>query len=76
VSETLQATIDRIGPAPGDDPVERLAHTLRVYGGQVEDWAPVVDATRNVYADGFWTGLTWGDLRVIYDLLANREAAA
>lgn len=64
------------GEPPGEDPLERLRHTLRMYdpdgyedAGGAEDDAVLVTATSHVYVDTPWTGLTWGDLRAISRLL-------
>lgn len=61
-------------PAPGDDPVSRLRHTLAAIGREAfdADWA--VRATSGIYGPAVTTGLTYGDLRAILDLLDKREA--
>jgi hypothetical protein len=59
-----------LGPHPGDDPVKRLLHTLKTYAATPDDeWA--VRATYNIYGDKEQTGLTYGDLRRIMDILDN-----
>jgi len=53
-----------------DNPVDRLKHTLAAYKG-VPDERRVLTATSNMYLYGThdWTGLTYGDLRAIAELL-------
>jgi hypothetical protein len=66
--DSLKDERARIGEAPSDDPVDRLRHTLRVFE-ELDDEAEVLTATRNVYGDRYWTGITFGDLRQILDRL-------
>ena len=61
---TLEEEYERIGPAPADDPLARLEHTLRAYEDTPDD-EHVVTATFNVYGNKVWTGITWGDLRAL-----------
>jgi hypothetical protein len=53
-----------------DNPVDRLKHTLAAYKG-VPDNRQVLTATGNLslYGTHDWTGLTYGDLRAIAELL-------
>jgi hypothetical protein len=53
-------------PHPGDDPINRLAHTLEMFDGQPDEEMAIL-ATSDAYPDGGKTGLTWGDLRAILD---------
>lgn len=51
-------------PQPGDDPVERLRHTMAVFNNEHDDeW--VLTATSGVYGPGVRTSLTRGDLRAL-----------
>lgn len=64
-------TRDRLGPAPAT-PVEALVHTLRTYEDSPDgDFALI--ATGGIYGEGVRTGLTWGDLRALAALLAEKE---
>jgi hypothetical protein len=56
--DSLKDERARIGEAPSDDPVDRLRHTLRVFE-ELDDEAEVLTATRNVYGDRYWTGITF-----------------
>lgn len=58
-------------PYPGTDPVARLNHVVEVFAGTDPDELAVM-ATSNVYDDGVKTGLTFGDLKALADLLAGR----
>lgn len=67
----MSAAMDRIRREAiaeyGDAPAtaeEALAHILKVYANEPADRL-MVEATRNVYADGVATGLTMGDLRAL-----------
>lgn len=55
-------------PFPGDDPVERLRHTVAMFADQPKD-AVAILATSGIYGYGVQTGVTWGDLRAIVERL-------
>lgn len=65
-------------PDPPQGTTERLMHVLDLYEGQDDD-TPVLTATRGVYGEygtpDWWTGLTFGDLRAIAEVLASGELA-
>lgn len=54
-----------------DDPVDRLRHVVAVYSDQVdpEEWAIV--ATYNALPGFPETGITWGDLAALVDILGG-----
>jgi len=58
------------GDPPGDDPVERLRHTLAVFSDS-NDETVVLTATGQVYLDAPWTGLTMADLRALLALVES-----
>ncbi len=60
-------------PAPGDDPVSHLRHTVAAFADEDPD-KMVVLATMGVYPDHGQTGLTWGDLRALLAMVESREA--
>lgn len=70
IANDFAAELDRIGPAPGHDPVDRLRHTLKAFE-EVPNEDVVLTATSNVYGSGVWTGVTWGDLREILRRVEN-----
>lgn len=55
-------------PHPGDDPKARLRHVLDLHPNRRDDDF-VIEATSNQYGDGLRTGLTFGDLRAIADMI-------
>ena len=59
-------------PDPGDNPAERLEHTLAAYQGAPDD-QHVLTATWGIYGEHVWTGLTMGDLRAIRTRLGVAE---
>ena len=54
-------------PHPGNDPAKRLRHTLDMFA-DTDDDRMVVQATSGLYREGP-TGLTFGDLRALADML-------
>lgn len=54
---------------PGDDPLGHVAHTLSAFPNAADD-EYVVMATSGVYGDDVRTGMTWGDLRAVYNMAA------
>jgi hypothetical protein len=55
-------------PEPGTNPIDRLQHTVAMFTDEPDsDWAIV--ATGNIYGQGVRTGLTWGDLRTLLELV-------
>jgi hypothetical protein len=72
---------EKIGPPPSEDPVERAGHVLKVYmGADVADKPKsesevLVTATRFLYQDAPWTGMTWGDLQKLWALAEQAEPA-
>jgi hypothetical protein len=57
-------------PAPDGTPLGNLRHTLAVYDDCHDD-SRVIAATTGIYDNP--TGLTWGDLRSILELLENAQ---
>lgn len=60
-------------PEPPTTPAEALAHTLDMYHDS-PDQDMVIIATSGMYMDGpqrIRTGITWGDLRALRNLIAD-----
>jgi hypothetical protein len=53
-----------------DSPFAALHHVVHMFPNESDDdWA--ILATSNHYADGVRTGLTWGDLRRLYEMVGG-----
>lgn len=63
------------GPPPSDDPVVRALHVIRVFTESTNDSHVVMTATSRCYDAAPWTGMTFGDLKVITHL-AEQAAAS
>lgn len=57
-------------PAPGDNPVSHLAHTVALFSGMSDD-DMVVMASWGVWGGG-QTGLTIGDLRALLTMVQDK----
>lgn len=69
MSTRAQYEFERQHPHPGYDPVARLRHTLDIYANDVRDGDFAIRATTGMYPEGGTTGLTWGDLKAIANLI-------
>jgi hypothetical protein len=56
-------------PTFTDDPVDRLRHVLAVFGPHVDPDSWAIQATSNALPGFPETGITWGDLDTISNLL-------
>lgn len=69
---TMDETLEEVGPQPGEDPIERLQHVVRVYAGQ-DPTNTAITATSNVYDRGVWTGLIFGDIANLEEAIRKDE---
>lgn len=59
-------------PPPGDDPLGHVKHTLGAFA-HAPDGEFVVTATHGVYGKNVQTGMTWGDVRALYNMAAPAD---
>jgi hypothetical protein len=58
-------------PQPGNDPVQRLRHTVEMFASAKPDEYAIL-ATSNLYGPGVKTGLTWRDLAALLRIVAKK----
>lgn len=81
--ESAREIRDRLGPAPGPNPIDRLRHTVKVFAQEgnpnFDPFGLAIMATSNVYPTSPTTGLTYDDLASLlegYERLADAAARA
>lgn len=71
---TAFARIRATWPTPPVTPTDALLHAVDLHVDQPDDELAVL-ATSNFYGPGTRTGLTWGDLRAIANLINQASSA-